>query len=78
MGHSKSRLVEDADESAPVRLESRYIPDTSGQAGQARTYPDNKFTSPDLSGCSTSRHLPRASGIYRGDRKRGAKVSIYF
>ena len=24
--------------SKPVRLESRYIPDTSGQAGQARTY----------------------------------------
>ena len=44
-----------------VRLESRYI------GRQARTGPDNKFTS-----------LPRASGIYRGDRNRGAKVSIYF
>ena len=48
MRHAKSRLVEDADESAPVRLQT------------APTGPDNKFTP-----------------IYRGDRNRGAKVSIY-
>ena len=37
------------------------------KSGSKPTGPDNKFTS-----------LPRASGIYRGDRNRGAKVSICF
>ena len=82
MRHSKSRLVEDADESAPVRLQTAPTPIISLQVP---IYRDARRVGiyPDVSGIyrgDRSRPAPNNKfiSIYRGDRSRGAKVFIYF
>ena len=75
MGHSKSRLVESRSEDPDLSGDARRV---GTGAVRNRIYPDNKFTSPDLSGCSTSRHLPRCIGdLSGGSKPRGESVYLF-
>ena len=65
-----------------VRLESRYIPDTSGQAGQARTYrvwlEDGAVANRTYQGGKAVKNCTYPDNkfipIYRGDRSRPGPI----
>ena len=80
MGHSKSRLVEDADESAPVRLESRYIgtPTSREQAGPHLPVPIISLQVPIYRDARRVGIYPEYRGFIGGIETEGRKCPFIF